>query len=120
MSKNIVSFIYLLFVFFIPFIAYSADMPKWILNPLKEGYSFCCTGFAKFETGINQKQTAKINCFLELSKSVNIEVNNKIERVNDNVTMVSDQNSSNIISNAEEIDIWIDSKKNMYLLMCIK
>lgn len=119
----------------LPAISYADKIPEWVLMPDMPGYSYCAAGSAPKSSNLSmQKKIARINTLSELSKAIEVnvanelEVNNKVEsrnnkqvNVDKNITTSSRQRSNAVISDAVEIDSFLDSDTGiLYLRMCIK
>lgn len=104
--------------------------PVWIKNPNIEGYKYTGIGFAKSTENIShQKRTARLQGIGDLSKTIQIEINNEISTtkvVDSKGNVISDtetysrQKSNSLIEKVEEIDAWIDSNGDYYILLGIK
>lgn len=116
-------------------VSFADNVPEWVLMPDMQGYSFCAAGSAPKNSNLSlQKKIARMNTLSELSKAVEISISNELEIKNtvesrDNkqvnaekdITSSSRQRSNTIISNAVEIDSFLDNDTGiLYLRMCIK
>lgn len=116
-------------------VSFADNVPEWVLMPDMQGYSFCAAGSAPKNSNLSlQKKIARMNTLSELSKAVEISISNELEikntvesrnnkRVNaeKDITSSSRQRSNTIISNAVEIDSFLDNDTGiLYLRMCIK
>lgn len=116
-------------------VSFADNVPKWVLMPDMQGYSFCAAGSAPKNSNLSlQKKIARMNTLSELSKAVEISISNELEIKNTvesrnnkqvnaekDITSSSRQRSNTIISNAVEIDNFLDNDTGiLYLRMCIK
>lgn len=116
-------------------VSFADNVPEWILMPDMQGYSFCAAGSAPKNSNLSlQKKIARMNTLSELSKAVEISISNELEIKNTvesrnnkqvnaekDITSSSRQRSNTIISNAVEIDSFLDNDTGiLYLRMCIK
>lgn len=110
---------------------YADEMPYWVLNPVYDCYSYCATGSAgKNENKSVQERIAKMNAMAELAKNMSVNVNTEINKsytvkngsnVDKNINIMSRQTASSVVSDAEKISEWYDSKTgSYYVLLCIK
>lgn len=110
---------------------YAQEMPYWVLNPVYDCYSYCATGSAgKNENRSVQERIAKMNAMAELAKNMSVNVNTEINKsytvkngsnVDKDVNIMSRQTASSVVSDAEKISDWYDSKTgSYYILLCIK
>lgn len=110
---------------------YADEMPYWVLNPVYDCYSYCATGSAgKNENKSVQERIAKMNAMAELAKNMSVNVNTEINKsytvkngsnVDKDINIMSRQTASSVVSDAEKISEWYDSKTgNYYVLLCIK
>lgn len=134
--KIIYFFFYINIIFLLlPGVSFADNVPEWVLMPDMQGYSFCAAGSAPKNSNLSlQKKIARMNTLSELSKAVEISISNELEIKNtvesrDNkqvnaekdITSSSRQRSNTIISNAVEIDNFLDNDTGiLYLRMCIK
>lgn len=134
--KIIYFFFYINIIFLLlPGVSFADNVPEWVLMPDMQGYSFCAAGSAPKNSNLSlQKKIARMNTLSELSKAVEISISNELEIKNtvesrDNkqvnaekdITSSSRQRSNTIISNAVEIDSFLDNDTGiLYLRMCIK
>ncbi len=99
------------------------------------GYSYCAAGSAPKNSNISlQKKIARMNTLAELSKAVEISISNELEvkktvesrnnkqtNIEKDMTTSSRQRSNTVISDAVEIDSFLDNNTGiLYLRMCIK
>lgn len=116
-------------------VSFADNVPEWVLMPDMQGYSFCAAGYAPKNSNLSlQKKIARMNTLSELSKAVEISISNELEIKNTvesrnnkqvnaekDITSSSRQRSNTIISNAVEIDSFLDNDTGiLYLRMCIK
>ncbi len=116
-------------------VSFADNVPEWVLMPDMQGYSFCAAGSAPKNSNLSlQKKIARMNTLSELSKAVEISISNELEIKNTvesrnnkqvnaekDITSSSRQRSNTIISNAVEIDSFLDNDTGiLYLRMCIK
>ena len=116
-------------------VSFADNVPEWVLMPDMQGYSFCAAGSAPKNSNLSlQKKIARMNTLSELSKAVEISISNELEIKNNvesrnnkqvnaekDITSSSRQRSNTIISNAVEIDSFLDNDTGiLYLRMCIK
>lgn len=110
---------------------YAGEMPYWVLNPVYDCYSYCATGSAgKNENKSVQERIAKMNAMAELAKNMSVNVNTEINKsytvkngsnVDKDINIMSRQTASSVVSDAEKISEWYDSKTgSYYVLLCIK
>lgn len=110
---------------------YADEMPYWVLNPVYDCYSYCATGSAgKNENKSVQERIAKMNAMAELAKNMSVNVNTEINKsytvkngsnVDKDINIMSRQTASSVVSDAEKISEWYDSKTgSYYVLLCIK
>jgi len=134
--KIIYFFFYISIIFLLlPRLSYADNLPQWVLMPDMQGYSFCAAGSAPKNSNLSlQKKIARMNTLSELSKAVEISISNELEIKNTvesrnnkqvnaekDITSSSRQRSNTIISNAVEIDSFLDNDTGiLYLRMCIK
>lgn len=134
--KIIYFFFYINIIFLLlPGVSFADNVPEWVLMPDMQGYSFCAAGSAPKKSNLSlQKKIARINTLSELSKAVEISISNELEIKNTvesrnnkqvnaekDITSSSRQRSNTIISNAVEIDSFLDNDTGiLYLRMCIK
>lgn len=134
--KIIYFFFYISIIFLLlPRLSYADNVPEWVLMPDMQGYSFCAAGSAPKNSNLSlQKKIARMNTLSELSKAVEISISNELEIKNTvesrnnkqvnaekDITSSSRQRSNTIISNAVEIDSFLDNDTGiLYLRMCIK
>ena len=134
--KIIYFFFYINIIFLLlPGVSFADNVPEWVLMPDMQGYSFCAAGSAPKNSNLSlQKKIARMNTLSELSKAVEISISNELEIKNtvesrDNkqvnaekdITSSSRQRSNTVISNAVEIDSFLDNDTGiLYLRMCIK
>lgn len=134
--KIIYFFFYINIIFLLlPGVSFADNVPEWVLMPDMQGYSFCAAGSAPKNSNLSlQKKIARINTLSELSKAVEISISNELEIKNTvesrnnkqvnaekDITSSSRQRSNTIISNAVEIDSFLDNDTGiLYLRMCIK
>ena len=134
--KIIYFFFYINIIFLLlPGISFADNVPEWVLMPDMQGYSFCAAGSAPKNSNLSlQKKIARMNTLSELSKAVEISISNELEIKNTvesrnnkqvnaekDITSSSRQRSNTIISNAVEIDSFLDNDTGiLYLRMCIK
>lgn len=119
----------------LPGVSFADNVPQWVLMPDMQGYSFCAAGSAPKNSNLSlQKKIARMNTLSELSKAVEISISNELEIKNTvesrnnkqvnaekDITSSSRQRSNTIISNAVEIDSFLDNDTGiLYLRMCIK
>lgn len=119
----------------LPGVSFADNVPEWVLMPDMQGYSFCAAGSAPKNSNLSlQKKIARMNTLSELSKAVEISISNELEIKNTvesrnnkqvnaekDITSSSRQRSNTIISNAVEIDNFLDNDTGiLYLRMCIK
>lgn len=119
----------------LPGVSFADNVPEWVLMPDMQGYSFCAAGSAPKNSNLSlQKKIARMNTLSELSKAVEISISNELEIKNTvesrnnkqvnaekDITSSSRQRSNTIISNAVEIDSFLDNDTGiLYLRMCIK
>ncbi len=115
--------------------SYAKDIPEWVLMPDMQGYTYCAAGSAPKSSNLSmQKKIARINTLSELSKAIEVsianelEIQNKVEsrdnkqtNVEKNITTSSRHRSNAVISDAVEIDSFLDNDTGiLYLRMCIK
>ena len=116
-------------------ISYAANLPEWVLMPDIQGYSYCVAGSAPKNSNLSlQKKIARMNTLSELSKAVEISIANELEvkntvesrdskhvNVSKDISSSSRQRSNTVISDAVEIDSFLDNDTGiLYLRMCIK
>ena len=116
-------------------ISYAANLPEWVLMPDIQGYSYCAAGSAPKNSNLSlQKKIARMNTLSELSKAVEISITNELEvkntvesrdskhvNVSKDISSSSRQRSNTVISDAVEIDSFLDNDTGiLYLRMCIK
>lgn len=116
-------------------ISYADNLPQWVLMPDMQGYSYCAAGSAPKSSNLSlQKKIARMNTLSELSKAVEISIANELEvkntvesrdkkqvNVSKDITSSSRQRSNTVISDAVEIDSFLDNNTGiLYLRMCIK
>lgn len=116
-------------------ISYADSLPEWILMPDMQGYSYCAAGSAPKNSNFSlQKKIARMNTLSELSKAVEISIANELEvkntvesrdsrqvNVSKDITSSSRQRSNSVISDAVEVDSFLDNNTGiLYLRMCIK
>lgn len=116
-------------------VSFADNVPEWVLMPDMQGYSYCAAGSAPKNSNLSlQKKIARMNALSELSKAVEISISNELEIKNTvesrnnkqvnaekDITSSSRQRSNTIISNAVEIDSFLDNDTGiLYLRMCIK
>lgn len=134
--KIIYFFFYINIIFLLlPGVSFADNLPQWVLMPDMQGYSFCAAGSAPKNSNLSlQKKIARMNTLSELSKAVEISISNELEIKNTvesrnnkqvnaekDITSSSRQRSNTIISNAVEIDSFLDNDTGiLYLRMCIK
>ena len=134
--KIIYFFFYINIIFLLlPGVSFADNVPEWVLMPDMQGYSFCATGSAPKNSNLSlQKKIARMNTLSELTKAVEISISNELEIKNTvesrnnkqvnaekDITSSSRQRSNTIISNAVEIDSFLDNDTGiLYLRMCIK
>lgn len=134
--KIIYFFFYINIIFLLlPGVSFADNVPEWVLMPDIHGYSFCAAGSAPKNSNLSlQKKIARMNTLSELSKAVEISISNELEIKNTvesrnnkqvnaekDITSSSRQRSNTIISNAVEIDSFLDNDTGiLYLRMCIK
>ena len=134
--KIIYFFFYINIIFLLlPGVSFADNVPEWVLMPDMQGYSFCAAGSAPKNSNLSlQKKIARMNTLSELSKTVEISISNELEIKNTvesrnnkqvnaekDITSSSRQRSNTIISNAVEIDSFLDNDTGiLYLRMCIK
>ena len=134
--KIIYFFFYINIIFLLlPGVSFADNVPEWVLMPDMQGYSFCAAGSAPKNSNLSlQKKIARMNILSELSKAVEISISNELEIKNTvesrnnkqvnaekDITSSSRQRSNTIISNAVEIDSFLDNDTGiLYLRMCIK
>ena len=134
--KIIYFFFYINIIFLLlPGVSFADNVPEWVLMPDMQGYSFCAVGSAPKNSNLSlQKKIARMNTLSELSKAVEISISNELEIKNtvesrnnkqvnaeNDITSSSRQRSNTIISNAVEIDSFLDNDTGiLYLRMCIK
>ncbi|MDT3693758.1 MAG: hypothetical protein ROM03_05050 [Mucispirillum sp.] len=134
--KIIYFFFYINIIFLLlPGVSFADNVPEWVLMPDMQGYSFCAAGSAPKNSNLSlQKKIARMNTLSELSKAVEISISNELEIKNTvesrnnkqvnaekDITSSSRQRSNTIISNAVEIDSFLDNDTGiLYLRMCIK
>lgn len=128
--KSIKVFLFLLMFLFIKE-SYAEEMPYWVLNPVYDCYTYCATGSAgKNENRSVQERIAKMNAMAELAKNMSVNVNTEINKryavkngssVDKEINIKSRQTASSVVSDAEKISEWYDSKSGRYYVMlCIK
>lgn len=134
--KIIYFFFYINIIFLlVPGISYADNLPQWVLMPDMHGYSYCAAGSAPKNSNLSlQKKIARMNTLSELSKAVEISIANELEvkntvesrdkkqvNVSKDITSSSRQRSNTVISDAVEIDSFLDNNTGiLYLRMCIK
>ena len=134
--KIIYFFFYINIIFLLlPGVSFADNVPEWVLMPDMQGYYFCAAGSAPKNSNLSlQKKIARMNTLSELSKAVEISISNELEIKNTvesrnnkqvnaekDITSSSRQRSNTIISNAVEIDSFLDNDTGiLYLRMCIK
>ncbi len=134
--KNIYLFFSINIIFLlIPYISFSQDIPEWVINPHMDGYRYCASGYADENSNLSlQKKIARINALSELSKTINVNVENQLdikkesESRNGKVTgskkeisSTSRQFSNTSINDAKEIENYVNNKSGKYyILLCIK
>lgn len=134
--KIIYFFFYINIIFLLlPGVSFADNVPEWVLMPDMQGYSFCAAGSAPKNSNLSlQKKIARMNTLSELSKAVEISISNELEIKNTvesrnnkqvnaekDITSSSRQRTNTIISNAVEIDSFLDNDTGiLYLRMCIK
>ena len=134
--KIIYFFFYINIIFLLlPGVSFADNVPEWVLMPDMQGYSFCAAGSAPKNSNLSlQKKIARMNTLSELSKAVEISISNELEIKNTvesrnnkqvnaekDITSSSRQRSNTIISNAVEIESFLDNDTGiLYLRMCIK
>ena len=134
--KIIYFFFYINIIFLLlPGVSFADNVPEWVLMPDMQGYSFCAAGSAPKNSNLSlQKKIARMNTLSELSKAVEISISNELKIKNTvesrnnkqvnaekDITSSSRQRSNTIISNAVEIDSFLDNDTGiLYLRMCIK
>ncbi len=127
-------FLYITF-FFLPPISYSQELPSWILSQEMAGFSYCAVGEAGENNNLAlQKKIARMNALSELSKTIEISINNEIEiekkvtrsnnrevSVEKDVSSSSRQLSNSVINEAIETNNYLDNKTGIYYIkLCIK
>lgn len=134
--KIIYFFFYINIIFLLlPRLSYADNLPQWVLMPDMQGYSYCAAGSAPKNSNLSlQKKIARMNTLSELSKAVEISIANELEvknnvesrnnkqvNVSKDITSSSRQRSNIVISDAVEIDSFLDNDTGiLYLRMCIK
>ena len=134
--KIIYFFFYINIIFLLlPGVSFADNVPEWVLMPDMQGYSFCAAGSAPKNSNLSlQKKIARMNTLSELSKAVEISISNELEIKNTvesrnnkqvnaekDITSSSRQRSNTVISDAVEIDSFLDNDTGiLYLRMCIK
>ncbi len=134
--KIIYFFFYISIIFLLlPRLSYADNLPQWVLMPDMQGYSYCAAGSAPKNSNLSlQKKIARMNTLSELSKAVEISIANELEvknnvesrnnkqvNVSKDITSSSRQLSNTVISDAVEIDSFLDNDTGiLYLRMCIK
>ena len=134
--KIIYFFLYINIIFLLlSGVSFADNVPEWVLMPDMQGYSFCAAGSAPKNSNLSlQKKIARMNTLSEFSKAVEISISNELEIKNTvesrnnkqvnaekDITSSSRQRSNTIISNAVEIDSFLDNDTGiLYLRMCIK
>lgn len=134
---KIISFFFYINIIFLllPRISFADEIPEWVLMPDINGYSYCAAGSAPKNSNISlQKKIARMNTLAELSKAVEISISNELEvkntvesrnnkqtNIEKDITTSSRQRSNTVISDAVEIDSFLDNNTGiLYLRMCIK
>ena len=115
--------------------SYADNLPKWVLMPDMQGYSYCAAGSAPKNSNLSlQKKIARMNTLSELSKAVEISIANELEvkntvesrdrkqvNLSKDITTSSRQRSNAVINDAVEIDSFLDNGTGIfYLRMCIR
>lgn len=134
--KIIYFFFYVNIIFLLlPRMSYADNLPRWVLMPDMHGYSYCAAGSAPKNSNLSlQKKIARMNTLSELSKAVEISIDNELEvkntlesidrnqvNVSKDITTSSRQRSNTVINDAVEMDSFIDNDTGIfYLRMCIK
>ncbi len=134
--KIIYFFFYINIIFLLlPRLSYADNLPRWLLMPDMQGYAYCAAGSAPKNSNLSlQKKIARMNTLAELSKAVEISIanelevkntvesrNNKQTNIAKDMTTSSRQRSNTVISDAVEIDSFLDNYTGiLYLRMCIK
>lgn len=134
--KIIYFFFYINIIFLLlPGVSFADNVPEWVLMPDMQGYSFCAAGSAPKNSNLSlQKKIARMNTLSELSKAVEISIANELEvkntvesrdskhvNVSKDISSSSRQRSNTVISDAVEIDSFLDNDTGiLYLRMCIK
>lgn len=128
------TFLYIIFLFLLK-PAYAENLPAWIISPDMSGYSYCATGSAPKNSNFSlQKKIARMNAMSELSKTIEISISNQLDiksnvessnnkqiNVDKDISSTSRQRSNAVISNASELDSFLDNNTGIYYLrMCIK
>ena len=134
---KIISFFFYINIIFLllPRISFADEIPEWVLMPDINGYYYCAAGSAPKNSNISlQKKIARMNTLAELSKAVEISISNELEvkktvesrnnkqtNIEKDMTTSSRQRSNTVISDAVEIDSFLDNNTGiLYLRMCIK
>ena len=134
---KIISFFFYINIIFLllPRISFADEIPEWVFMPDINGYSYCAAGSAPKNSNISlQKKIARMNTLAELSKAVEISISNELEvkktvesrnnkqtNIEKDMTTSSRQRSNTVISDAVEIDSFLDNNTGiLYLRMCIK
>ena len=134
---KIISFFFYINIIFLllPRISFADEIPEWVLMPDINAYSYCAAGSAPKNSNISlQKKIARMNTLAELSKAVEISISNELEvkktvesrnnkqtNIEKDMTTSSRQRSNTVISDAVEIDSFLDNNTGiLYLRMCIK
>ena len=134
---KIISFFFYINIIFLllPRISFADEIHEWVLMPDINGYSYCAAGSAPKNSNISlQKKIARMNTLAELSKAVEISISNELEvkktvesrnnkqtNIEKDMTTSSRQRSNTVISDAVEIDSFLDNNTGiLYLRMCIK
>ena len=130
---KIISFFFYINIIFLllPRISFADEIPEWVLMPDINGYSYCAPKNSNISL---QKKIARMNTLAELSKAVEISISNELEvkktvesrnnkqtNIEKDMTTSSRQRSNTVISDAVEIDSFLDNNTGiLYLRMCIK
>ena len=134
---KIISFFFYINIIFLllPRISFADEIPEWVLMPDINGSSYCAAGSAPKNSNISlQKKIARMNTLAELSKAVEISISNELEvkktvesrnnkqtNIEKDMTTSSRQRSNTVISDAVQIDSFLDNNTGiLYLRMCIK
>lgn len=128
------TFLYIIFLFLLK-PSFAENLPEWILSPDMPGYTYCATGSAPKNSNFAlQKKIARMNTMAELSKTIEISISNQLDikskvessdnkqiNVDKDISSTSRQRSNAVISNASELDSFLDNNTGIYYLrMCIK